>query len=82
MVFTKKHKLSPSIKHQRIRLPELFGKWLYKENVDFDSKSQHLRYRPHVLNLGVQDILKLVDVEVDVNIDITTALSYGDLVSD
>ena len=51
---------------------------MLKENVQFNIDDQHFRCFAHILNLGVQDILKLINVEVNDSIDfsVTAVDSY------
>ena len=34
------------------------------ENIDFDIEDQHFRCFSHIMNLGVQDVLKLINIEI------------------
>lgn len=42
-----------------------FGKILKNQNIYFDVENQHFRCFAHILNLGVQDVLKLIKIVVD-----------------
>ena len=51
---------------------------LRSKNIDFDADDHHFRCFPHILNLAVQDVLKLLNVDFDENVHIESNQSLDE----
>ena len=51
---------------------------LTSKNIDFDADDHHFRCFPHILNLAVQDVLKLLNVDFDENVHIESNQSLDE----
>lgn len=49
--------------HANSTFIEELGKLMDLEGIDFDTQDQHFRCFPHILNLAVKDILKLINID-------------------